>query len=71
MGFIMSHGIIAGFDSSLRLAWYSDAKYPLSDALYASARMKDKCTAHIHSWTTGQVHHRRPNLSLQSNTVRN
>jgi len=59
----MSHGIIAGFDSALRLAWYSDAKYPLSDALNASARLGNKLTCHTH--TEDGVSVRRPLLSIQ------
>jgi hypothetical protein len=63
----MSHGIIAGFDSALRLAWYSDAKYPLSDALNASARLKPKLNARIN--TENGVRVRRVLLSLQSKLI--
>ena len=43
----MSHGQIAGFDSFLRSAWYSDAKYPLSAALYASSSLKGRLPAQV------------------------
>jgi hypothetical protein len=66
----MSHGIIAGFDSALRLAWYSDAKYPLSDALYASSRMKQQCNALIHN-ENGSINRRRLLCLNKSNIVRN
>ena len=63
----MSHGMIAGFDSALRLAWYSDSKYPLSDALNASARLKPKLNARIHTENGMMV--RRVLLSLQSKLI--
>lgn len=66
----MSHGIIAGFDSALRLAWYSDSKYPLSAALYASSNMKRQCNALIHN-EDGTTMRRRLLCLNKSNTVRN
>jgi hypothetical protein len=56
---MFSHGIIAGFDSALRAAWYSDAKYPLSTALYASSTLKSRLNARIH--VDGQQRVRRIN----------
>lgn len=44
---MFSHGIIAGFDSALRAAWYSGAKYPLSAALYTSSTLKSRLNARI------------------------
>jgi hypothetical protein len=55
---MFSHGIIAGFDSALRAAWYSDAKYPLSAALYASSTLKSRLNATIHYSETGVNHYR-------------
>ena len=43
----MSHGQIAGFDSFLRSAWYSNDKYPLSAALYISSSLKGKLPAKV------------------------
>ena len=54
---MFSHGIIAGFDSALRAAWYSDAKYPLSAALYTSSTFKRRLNARVH--VNGQIHVRR------------
>jgi len=42
-----SHGIIAGFDSSLRAAWFTADKYPLSTALYTSSTLKHTLNARI------------------------
>ncbi len=43
----MTHGNVTTFDTMLRLAWYSDVKYPLSAALYASSKLKAKLPALI------------------------
>jgi hypothetical protein len=43
----MKLGNTAVFDSMLRLAWYSDDKYPLSAGLYASAKLKGQLNACI------------------------
>jgi len=44
---MFSHGLIASFDGFLRSAWYSDAKYPLSAALYASSSLKGRLPAQV------------------------
>ena len=54
---MFSHGIIAGFDSALRAAWYSDAKYPLSAALYKSSVFKRRLNARV--YVKGQMDVRR------------
>ena len=61
---MFSHGIIAGFDSALRAAWYSDAKYPLSAALYTSSKFKSRLNAQVH--VDGKMFVRRINGVKQS-----
>lgn len=39
----MKHSDVVVFDTMLRCRWYSDARYPLSVGLLASAGMKRKC----------------------------
>jgi len=35
----MKHSSIVIFDTLLRSAWFSESKFPLSSALYASAKL--------------------------------
>jgi hypothetical protein len=61
---MFSHGIIAGLDSALRAAWYSDDKYPLSAALYTSSKLKSRLNARVR--VNGKMFVRRINGVKQS-----